>query len=421
MLAEIVSIGDELLKGQRVNTNAAFMAGALAGIGVPVQRIVACSDLETEMVAVLAESLERADIVLVTGGLGPTRDDRTKKAVQQLLGRGVEVSEEAYAHLATWMKQRGRDVPDSLRDQAVVIEGSIVIENTRGTAAGMIIECGEQFRNHYLVLMPGVPTEMKAMMELSVVPWFASLSRTVIRHTPVKTLGIGESMLAEMIVDVEDSLPAGTTLAYLPHAAGVNLMITSIGREREEVERDNQSVVDAIVQRAGRFVYATREVTLEATIGELLSLAGKSVAVAESCTGGLVASRLTDVAGSSAYFLQGFVVYSNEAKHQALGVPRETIQTFGAVSEEVARAMASGCIEKSGADFAISTTGIAGPGGGSQEKPVGMVCLAIAQKTSGTVESRTLYMYGDREQNKLRFSEAALRELWECLRRNPKQ
>ncbi len=415
MRTEIVSVGDELLKGQRVNTNATFISGALAGIGVQTGRVVACADIEGEIVSVLAEALERAEVVLVTGGLGPTRDDRTKKAVQQLLGRGKELNQEAYQNLADRLKKRGLEVSASLSDQAMVIEGSHVIPNTRGSAAGMIIDCGEQFYHHFLVLMPGVPSEMKAMMDLTVVPHFAALSDTVIRHTPVKTLGIGESTLAEMIVDVEDNLPTGTTLAYLPHAAGVNLMISTIGCEREAVDRDNRMVVDAIFMRAEKYIYATSEVTLEGTIGAMLSAKGLSVAVAESCTGGLVASRLTDVPGSSLYFLQGFVVYSNHAKHNTLGVPEESIETFGAVSEEVARAMALGCLGKSGADFAVSTTGIAGPSGGSPEKPVGMLCLAIAEKKSAMVHSRTLFMQGDREQNKLRFSEAALRELWELL------
>ncbi len=416
MRAEIVSVGDELLKGQRVNTNAAFMAAALAGIGVPVGRVVACSDGEEEIAAVFAESLERADIVLVTGGLGPTRDDRTKEAARHLLGRGLELSEEAFANVVSRAGKRGVEMTESLRDQAMVIEGSHVIANTKGTAAGMMLCCPDRFQNHYLVLMPGVPSEMKAMMELTVLPWFAALSDTVIRHTPIKTVGIGESTLAEMLVDIEDALPAGTTLAYLPHAAGVTLMISTLGCEREVVERDNLTIVDAIFQRAGKFIYATKEVSLEATIVGMLSAGGLTVAVAESCTGGLVASRLTDVPGSSASFLQGFVVYSNQAKERSLGVPKEIIEKFGAVSEEVARAMALGCLEKSGADFALSTTGIAGPSGGSLEKPVGMLCLAIAKKTSDVLISKTLFMHGDRELNKFRFSEAVLRELWTCLR-----
>ena len=416
MRAEIVSVGDELLKGQRVNTNATFIASALARIGVPVGRVVACADLEEEMVSVFSEALGRADIVLVTGGLGPTRDDRTKKAAQKLLNRGLELDQEAFRNLAERLGKRGVEMLPSLRDQAMVIEGSRVIPNSRGSAAGMIIPCGEGFHDHYLVLMPGVPSEMEAMLELTLLPFFAELSDTVIRHTPIKTLGIGESMLAEMIVAVEDHLPEGTTLAYLPHAAGVSLMVTSIGYSEDAVFRDNSAVVDAIVRIAGRFIYATGEVTLEETVGRFLLASGWSVAVAESCTGGLVASRLTDVPGSSSWFLQGFVVYSNRAKQETLGVKKEIIEEFGAVSEEVARAMATGCLEKSGADFAVATTGIAGPGGGSPEKPVGTLCVAIAHKSSGTLFSRTLSMHGNREQNKIRFSEAALRELWEWLR-----
>ena len=418
MRAEIVSIGDELLKGHRVNTNAAFISNALGSIGVAVKRVVACADLEDEMLSVLEEALHRADIVLVTGGLGPTRDDRTKKAVQQLLGRGMKLNEEAYQNLVVRIKKYGLEVSSSLRDQAMVIEGSQVIPNTRGSAAGMIISCGEQFHHHSLVLMPGVPSEMKAMMDLTVIPHFAALSDRAIRHTPIKTVGIGESRLAEMLADIEDCLPEGTTLAYLPHTAGVSLMISTFGRDQEAVDRDNRTVVERVARKAEPFIYATREVTLEETVGTMLSAQGLTVAVAESCTGGLLASRLTDIPGASSYFLQGFVVYSNQAKERNLGVPAETIESFGAVSEEVARAMAIGCLETSGSDFAVATTGIAGPSGGSPEKPVGMVCLGVAKRKSAEVISRTLFMHGDREQNKLRFSEAALRELWQCLRGN---
>ncbi len=416
MRAEIVSVGDELLKGQRVNTNAAFISNALSGAGVPVGRVIACADLEDEMVSVLDESLQRADIVLVTGGLGPTRDDRTKQAVQKLLGRGMVLHHEAYQNLAERVKKHGLEMSSLLREQAMVIEGSEVIANTRGSAAGMIIDCGARFHHHFLVLMPGVPSEMRAMMELTVIPYVAAHSGSCIRHTPIKTVGIGESKLAELLVDVEDALPSGTTLAYLPHAAGVNLMISTFGLERDIVDRDNRTVVEAIVERAEQFVYATREVTLEETIGVILAGRGMTIATAESCTGGLVASRLTDVPGSSAYFLQGFVVYSNEAKRHSLGVSQELIATCGAVSQEVAKAMATGVLEKSGADVAISTTGIAGPSGGSSDKPVGMLCLAIAEKSTSQVLSKTFVMSGDREQNKLRFSEAVLRELWQWLR-----
>ncbi len=418
MVAEIVSIGDELLKGGKVNTNAPFIASALGEIGIPVSRIVACADDEEAIGEVFSESLSRADIVLVTGGLGPTRDDRTKKAAMRLLHRGLEESAEAYGKLSAWFSGRGRSLPENMRDQAMILEGSRLVPNSVGTAAGMIVPCGERFHGHHLVLMPGVPAEMQAMMRETVIPFFAAGSPTVMLHTPIKTVGIGETMLADLIEAVEDALPEGTTLAYLPHTAGVDLVVTTIGSEREAVEEDNRRVVEAVLSRAGRFVYATGEATLEETVGRMLAESRKSIAVAESCTGGLVASRLTDVPGSSVYFLQGVVSYANRSKVRLLGVSPETIERHGAVSEAVAEEMARGCLAKSGADVAVSTTGIAGPSGGTPEKPVGTICIGIAGKLpDGGIDSRaaTFRMYGTRQQNKQRFSEAALRELWKYL------
>ncbi|NTV99614.1 MAG: CinA family nicotinamide mononucleotide deamidase-related protein [Chlorobiaceae bacterium] len=416
MQAEIVSIGNELLNGRKVNSNASFMAASLAAIGIGVERVTACSDNIEVICCVLEEALSRSKYVLVTGGLGPTGDDRTKKAVMKLLRKGLRFDVGAYDNLVTRMQRFGRELSPSMHDQVMVIEGSTVIPNTKGTAAGMIIGCGASFSNHTLVLMPGVPSEMKAMMELTVVPFLARLSSSVIVHTQLRTAGLGESTLSELIREIEETLPEGTELAYLPHSTGVDLMVSTRGSAREPVEHENRDVADAIVQRAERFIYTKGEKSFEETIGEMLISAGKTVAVAESCTGGLVASRLTDVPGSSGYFLQGFVVYSNSAKESVLGVPGELIEKFGAVSEETARAMALGCLEKSGADLAVSTTGIAGPAGGSSGKPVGMLCLALAEKGTGVVESKTLFMHGDRALNKLRFSEAALLELWERLK-----
>ncbi|MBV5319666.1 MAG: competence/damage-inducible protein A [Chlorobium phaeobacteroides] len=416
--SEIVSIGDELLKGQRVNTNASFIASALSDIGIPVVRVVACGDAEEEIMSALRESLERADIVLVTGGLGPTRDDRTLKAAAGLLQRDLKLSPAAFDALQEWFVSRGRKMPEAMRDQARIIEGSLLVPNTTGTAAGMIADAGERFMNHTLVLMPGVPSEMKAMMNQTVIPYFAASSKMVIRHTPVRTLGIGETLLAELVVEVEDHMPEGTTLAYLPHTAGVDLMVSTIGSSVEAVERDNRGVVDALLARTGRYVYATEDVTIEETVGRLLAQRGMTIAVAESCTGGLLASRLTDIAGSSRYFLEGVVVYSNKAKEHFLGVKFETLQLYGAVSPEVAAEMAEGCLFVSGADIAVSTTGIAGPSNESEDKPVGMLCLGVARKEPGgevSVSTRTLFYHGTREQNKLRFSQAALCEVWESL------
>ena len=415
MKAVIISIGDELLKGHRLNTNAPFIARQLGTIGIPVSCIVTCSDDPQSIRDAVTSALEEAEAVLMTGGLGPTNDDRTRKSVQELLGRELVFDEPSFERIADMFRRRRRPaLTQAMRLQAMVIEGSVVIPNTKGTAPGMIIECAPQFAGRYLVLMPGVPVEMEAMMQLTVIPFFEPLSGAFIRHTPVMTMGIGESQLADMIAHIEETLPPGTTLSYLPHAAGVSLMVSTSGSRKKEVDAENRKVVDAIVERAGPFVYAVKEAQLEEVVVETLLERSQTVAVAESCTGGLVASRLTDVAGSSGCFLQGLVTYSNEAKVALLGVEAATIERYGAVSEPVAEQMACGCLERSGADIAVSTTGIAGPGGGSPEKPVGTVCIAVASRSSTgevTVDASTFSMHGDRHQNKARFSEAALRAL----------
>ncbi|NTU57926.1 MAG: CinA family nicotinamide mononucleotide deamidase-related protein [Chlorobiaceae bacterium] len=419
MKADIISIGDELLKGHRVNTNAPFIAIELGRIGIPVNRIITCSDDPKAIRDTVTDSLGDAELVLVTGGLGPTRDDRTRTVVQELLGRGLVSDPGSYERIVDIFRKRGREVTETMRDQALVIDGSVTIPNTKGTAPGMIIDCGEAFGNRHLVLMPGVPAEMEAMMKLTVIPFFTPMSGAFIRHTPIMTMGIGETQLAGMIVDVEDGMPEHTTLSYLPHAAGVSLMVSTSGTDRQAVEDENRRIVDAIVSRAGAFVYATADETLEEVVVRTLIERGLRVAVAESCTGGLVSSRLTDVPGSSECFLRGLVTYSNEAKEDLLGVDAETIRLHGAVSESVASEMARGCLRKSGVDIAVATTGIAGPGGGSPEKPVGTVCVAVASKFGEgalQVEASTFTMHGDRRLNKARFSEAALRALLARLR-----
>jgi nicotinamide-nucleotide amidase len=414
MNAIIISIGDELLKGHRVNTNAPFIARELGDIGIPVTRIIACPDDPQAIRDSIVSSLAQADLVLMTGGLGPTSDDRTRGAVQELLGRSLVLDEPSFERIAEYFRCRNRSVSEVMKDQAMVIEGSVTIPNTKGTAPGMIIACAPQFDKRHLVLMPGVPVEMEAMMRLTVIPFFSPLSGAFIRHTPVMTIGIGETLLAGMIADVEKNLPSGTTLSYLPHATGVSLMVSTSGSDRDNVDAENRRVVDAVVSEAGHCIYATSELTLEEVVVRMLLEKGLMVSVAESCTGGLVGSRLTDVSGSSGCFLEGVVTYSNEAKVRLLGVDPATIAQYGAVSEQVAEEMVRGCLLNSGSDIAVATTGIAGPGGGTPEKPVGTVCVGVASKSpdgSVMVEAARFSMFGDRLQNKLRFSEAALRAL----------
>ncbi|ASQ89743.1 competence/damage-inducible protein A [Prosthecochloris sp. GSB1] len=418
MRAEIVSIGDELLTGQKINTNAAFLCSELGAAGIGVQRVVACADREDAIAGQLAESLGRCELVVATGGLGPTRDDMTRTSVSELLGRDLVFDREVYDATLQRYARRGKPPASNLRDNAMVIRGSVVIPNVVGMAPGMIISCPEPFGGRYLVVMPGVPSEMKAMMHNTVLPYFAEKSGAVIVHTHIRTTGIGESSLAAIVGDIEDRLPDGTALAYLPHEAGVHLRVSSSGRNRSAVERDNRDIAAAVASVAEEYVYAMEDVSLEEVVGRQLLSRGLTISTAESCTGGLVSSRLTDVAGSSGYFGEGYVVYSNRSKVENLGVNPRIIEDFGAVSEETAGEMARGCLLKSGADIAVSTTGIAGPAGGSAAKPAGLVCLGLARKdANGTVSVRTVTFrtLGDRLRNKLRFSEAALRMVWREL------
>ncbi len=424
MIAEIISIGDELLTGQKVNTNARLICSELAGAGVGVKRIIVCSDSEEAITGQIADSLGRSDIVLVTGGLGPTRDDRTRQAVKAFLKRELVLDKGVYARTIERYRSSGREPAAYLEQNAMVIDGAMVIPNEKGLAPGMIITCDDEFRERFLVLMPGVPQEMEAMIQSTVVPFFTDRSGTVIVHSHIKATGIGETGFADIIHDIEDNLPDGTSLAYLPHAAGVNLRVSSIGNDKQGVEKDNRDVVESIVGAAEEFVFATADISLEECIGGMLQTRGLRIAVAESCTGGLIASRLTDISGSSRYFEQGYVVYSNESKERNLGVRQVTLETYGAVSEEVAAEMAEGCLLKAGADIAVSSTGIAGPDGGTEQKPVGMVCLGLAcRKDNGSVDSytTTFSTNGDRLRNKIRFSEAALRMVWKKLKSLPAQ
>ncbi|NTV45480.1 MAG: competence/damage-inducible protein A [Chlorobiales bacterium] len=410
MHAEVISIGDELLIGQVVNTNASFITARLDEIGIPTERVVTIGDTPESIRQQLQESLEKADLVVTTGGLGPTNDDVTKKVIAGFFGLGYEFNQESYERCKARFDRRGVQMPESNRSQGEVIAGSIVLQNTRGTAPGMILKDLKGYPGKYVVIMPGVPFEMEEMVRISVLPFFMPLSRLSIKHTTLMTAGIGESTLAEMIGDEKEWIGKGTSLAYLPHSAGVRLRVTTKGALQDEVEEANDASVAEVIKRVGKFLYATTDMLLEEYIGKLLKERGLRMTTAESCTGGLIANRITNIPGSSDYFDAGFVVYSNEAKVRSLGVSKETLDRFGAVSEEVAIEMAQGCLWKIGADIAISTTGIAGPGGATETKPVGMVCIGLVtnEKLGNQKIAKTMTFTSDRLRNKERFSEAAL-------------
>ncbi|MCS7013068.1 MAG: competence/damage-inducible protein A [Chloroherpetonaceae bacterium] len=410
MQLDILSIGDELIIGQVVNTNASFIAKEFDRIGIATRRIVTVGDQKAIIQAELKASLEQVDIAVLTGGLGPTHDDITKAALAELFGLEYEFNEEAYQNCLSLFQRRGLKMPDINRSQAEVLRGALVLQNSCGTAPGMILHHLPSYPERYVVVMPGVPIEMQEMMRRSVLPYFAPLSKTYIKHTHLMTSGIGESQISELLGDEKAFLLPQTTLAYLPQTTHVKLRITTRGTDREQVEQENSAVVDFITRRLRKYLYATDDQPIEAVVGKLLQARRLTLATAESCTGGLIAHRITNVPGSSSYFLQSFVTYNNAAKERSLGVRHETLAEFGAVSEEVAREMAIGCLAKSGADIAIATTGIAGPSGGSDAKPVGMLCLGLAtnHKLGNQVKTKTLYFTKDRLQNKELFSQAAL-------------
>ncbi len=410
MKAEILCIGDELLIGQVINTNATEIAKQLEEIGVEVRRIVSAGDKTEIIQAELGNALAEVDVVIITGGLGPTHDDVTKTAVAEFFGLGLTWNEEAFQNCKRIFERRGLSVTADNYSQGEVIEGCIVVQNSNGTAPGMILKDPPRYPGKLVILLPGVPYEMEAMMKQSIVPFLAPLSDTFVKHSVIMTAGIGESHLAEMIGNEQEFLTPNSTLAYLPHTMGVRLRITTRGTNRESVLEENERIVKTVVSRIKRFVFAQDDVLLEEIVGKMLLERNMVLATAESCTGGQIANRITNISGSSRYFSQSFVVYNNQAKVQTLGVNPETLDAFGAVSEEVALEMLEGCLRESGADIAVATTGIAGPTGGTENKPVGMVCIAAgtSEKFGRLRRAKTFIFSQDRLRNKELFTQAAL-------------
>lgn len=416
MKAEILCIGDELLIGQVQNTNATEIARQLESIGVEVRRIVAAGDRKDVIQAELKNALAEVELVIVTGGLGPTRDDVTKAAVAEFFGLGMEWNEEAFENCKRLFERRGLKMPESNRSQGEIIAGSVALQNAKGTAPGMILKDVKGYEGKIAILLPGVPYEMEAMLKKSVIPFLAPLSDSFVKHSVIMTAGIGESHLAELINEQEFLTP-NTTLAYLPHTMGVRLRVTTRGTNRAQVHDENARVVKMVASRIEPYIFAFDDITLEEIVGKMLLERNLTLATAESCTGGQIANRITNISGASAYFAQSFVVYNNAAKAQTLGVNPETIEAYGAVSEEVALEMLDGCLKRSGADVAVATTGIAGPTGGTETKPVGMVCIATgtSEKFGDLRRVKTYVFSEDRLRNKELFTQTALNAVRKLL------
>lgn len=372
---DIITIGDEILYGQIVDTNSQWLSAALDAAGIKVRRKLSIGDTREEILTALQEGKDHASIIITTGGLGPTKDDLTKKLYAEFFGTEMTHRPEVLENIEALFSSRKLLINELNKQQALVPSNGEVIMNTVGTAPGMWFEEGEQV----FISMPGVPHEMKKMMAEVAVPKLQQKFHTPhILHRMVKTIGIAEAVLAEKLETWETQLPDPIKLAYLPRLGQVRIRLTAMGYDKEALQAQVQEQIDLLQPIIGDYIYAYDDEEVEHTIGKLLQAKGYTLSTAESCTGGLIADRITDIAGCSAYFLGGIVAYSNEVKASQLGVSRETLANHGAVSEQTAMEMAANVREKYGTDFGLATTGIAGPGGATPNKPVGTIWVGYA-------------------------------------------
>ena len=379
--AEILAVGTEVLLGDLVDTNTAWLSARLAALGVSVYRHVTVGDNKQRIVAALLEASSRADLVITTGGLGPTSDDLTNECLGLAAGRQMVEYPEARRHVDEMFARFGREPTSSNYKQALFPEGSMLIPNPLGTAMGALLELDGAL----VATFPGVPIEMKRMFEETLEPFIKQRTEGSIVSRTLWFTGIGESALAEKVQDLLDA--SDPTVAPLAGQGKVRLRVTARAASLEEAEKRIEPVAEEILNRLKKYYFGEDDETLEGVVGRLLTEKGATLALAESCTGGLLAKRLTDRVGSSAYFVEGLVTYSNEAKERLLGVPHELLVEHGAVSEPVARAMAEGVREDADTDYGLSITGVAGPDGGTEEKPVGLVFVGLSD-VSGTVAEK---------------------------------
>jgi len=406
--AWVVTIGDELMRGEIVDSNKSFFSERLLTLEIETVRHVTVADDPEAMSEVLRAAVANARIVLVSGGLGPTRDDLTTEVVARTFGRGIYRDAAVLERMQAYFRSLGREMTPNNAKQADFPEGAEILPNPVGTAPGFLL----QVEGSLLFCTPGVPRELYRMVDEEILPRIeARLARPgVLRTSLLRTFGLGESVLDSELADLARDNPA-VTLGFRTQFPDNLLRVVARGSDRAQAELELRRVVDVIRARLGPLVVGEGERGLEAIVGELLLERKHTVAVAESCTGGLLASRLTDVPGSSAYLLEGAVVYSNEAKQRVLGVDPALLDAHGAVSEPVVRQMAEGMRQRSGADFGLATTGIAGPGGGSDEKPVGTLWVALA--SAERTQARRYQLMRDRARNKLLAAQIGL----EWLRR----
>ncbi len=403
MKAAIITIGDELLIGQTIDTNSAWIGAELSNAGFDVGRITSVHDRKEDILNVLHEAAGKTDVVLITGGLGPTSDDITKLTLCEFFNTRLVTDNEVLRMIGEMMARRNFPMNDRNRQQAEVPESCRVLKNASGTAPGMWFEKDGTI----YISMPGVPHEMKHLMTEHVLPELKKrfTSQTII-HKNIMTYGTFESKLAEILEGFEAGLPCNIKLAYLPAAGVIKLRLTGTGSDHKNLSNLIKEQVQKLYRIIPQFIYGEDEVSLETVIGILLTDRKMTVSTAESCTGGEIAHLLTSVAGSSVYYKGSVIAYANSVKTQLLGVPEDVIEKEGAVSEGTVREMASRARNLFKTDYAVATSGIAGPDGGSEAKPVGTVWIAVASETDVVCEK---YVFGnDRLTNIRRFSLAAL-------------
>lgn len=406
MKAEIITIGDEILIGQIIDTNSAWIAEQFNLYGIEIFQITSVHDDAVHIQKALIRAEKEVDLVILTGGLGPTKDDITKQVLCDFFNTELVFHEPTFEHIRQRFKNRNIDLNKLNRDQAMLPATCIVLPNKTGTAPGMWFEKGDTI----FVSVPGVPFEMKYLVENEVLSRLRSNQKVkAIYHKTIHTQGLPESMLAERIESWETALPANIKLAYLPGPMSVRLRLSATGTEMSTIKRQVEEETERLKQLIPDYIYGYDNETLAEAIGKLLSDRGQTLAVAESCTGGYISHLITSVPGSSAWYKGSVTAYSNEIKEQFLGVKTESIQAHGAVSEQVVREMAEGVRERMNTRYAVATSGIAGPTGGTEDKPVGTVWMAITGPDK-TIAER--FVFGDnRERNIIRSGQTALQLL----------
>ncbi|MBK7132606.1 MAG: competence/damage-inducible protein A [Bacteroidales bacterium] len=403
MKAAIITIGDELLIGQTVDTNSAWMGAELSKAGFDVYRMTSIHDRRDDIIYALNEAAGKTDVVLITGGLGPTSDDITKQTLCEFFNTKLVMNTEVLKMIEDMLARRNFPMNENNRRQAEVPESCLVIKNAAGTAPGMWFEKDGTI----YISMPGVPYEMKYIMQEHVLPELRKrFTSQIIIHRNIMTYGTAEAKLAEILTEFEAALPAAVKLAYLPAWGIIKLRLTATGEEQSVIEKILEEQVKKLFKVIPEFIYAENEETMEMVIGRLLNEKNKTLCTVESCTGGEIAHMITSVPGSSAYYKGSVVAYSNSVKTQLLGIKEDTIKQHGAVSEETVIEMAIAARKLLNTDFAVATSGIAGPEGGTESKPVGTLWIAVASEKGTVTEKRILG--NDRISNIKRFSLAAM-------------